>query len=330
MHITPRTRRWLARLAKLALLLALIAALRVTLLGALADLENPDYRQHLPRLQPAWLAVAGLFYLFSLAPGAIFYSRVLVACGQPAGWAAVRAFYISQIGKYVPGKAMVLVLRSGLLAGRGVDATISIAAAFIETLTAMAAGSLMAVVALAPSARQYPQAILAGTAMLGLTGVAAQPALFAMIAVRLGLKRFHPAALDSLRSIRGNTLLLGWAMTGFGWWLQGLSLWAVLRSLDLGSANPTTHWPLHTAAVALGAVTGFLTMIPGGLIGRELVLTQLMAPEYGPAPAALAALLTRLVSLVSEAVIAAVFYGTWRSAPAKFTPPSDSPEPGAG
>ena len=36
-------------------------AAHATLQRALADLENPDYREHLPRLQPAWLALAAYY-----------------------------------------------------------------------------------------------------------------------------------------------------------------------------------------------------------------------------------------------------------------------------
>jgi uncharacterized membrane protein YbhN (UPF0104 family) len=210
---------------------------------------------------------------------------------------------------------MVLVVRGALLAGEGVEQTVAAATVFIETLTVMAAGSLMAALSLAAAAQQNSAALVAAVGMFFVTAPPALPYVFARVAGRLGLRRFNPAAVDKLLAIPWRTLLWGWLAASIGWWLQGLSLWAVLRALDVGSANPLDHWPLHTAAASMGVVAGFLTMIPAGLLGRELVLTQIMAPVYGPAPAALAAVLSRLVSLVSEGLVSTILYLVWRKRP---------------
>ena len=56
-----------------------------------------------------------------------------------------------------------------------------------------------------------------------------------------------------------------------------MSLWAVLRAM--GGGGPTARLyelSLHTTAVALGVVAGFVSQIPGGLFVREWVAGELM------------------------------------------------------
>ena len=51
-----------------------------------------------------------------------FWYRTLQAFGQaPEGLSSLRAFFIGHLGKYVPGKAMVVVLRTALVRGARVD-----------------------------------------------------------------------------------------------------------------------------------------------------------------------------------------------------------------
>ena len=47
-----------------------------------------------------------------LVPMAWFWHRTLAALGQPAPWrATLRAYFLGHLGKYVPGKAMAVILR---------------------------------------------------------------------------------------------------------------------------------------------------------------------------------------------------------------------------
>ena len=59
-----------------------------------------------------WLAASAVLYLAGLFPSAVFWQRVCVCAGQDVKFGeAIRAHFISQLGKYVPGKWMVIVLR---------------------------------------------------------------------------------------------------------------------------------------------------------------------------------------------------------------------------
>ena len=103
-------------------------------------------------------------------------------------------------------------------------------------------------------------------------------------------------------------MFLGWLLTGLGWAILGLSFWAVLRAFGAAGDNPVEQLHLHTAAVALATVAGFVSFVPGGAVVREAVLTELMVPYLGDAVALVGAILLRLVWLVSELVISGILY----------------------
>ena len=100
---------------------------------------------------------------------------------------------------------------------------------------------------------------------------------------------------------------------------MGLSLWAVLKSLP-GDLLPDgvildpwySHWARMTTSVSLAVVAGFLSLLPGGLGVRELVLDELMAEPFGAVVAIVSAVLLRLVWLLAELLVSAILYIGWK------------------
>ena len=136
----PLVKKWVPALAKLALVGLLAWFLRGTLSKTMADL-----REHELHVQWQWLVVAGIAYLAASLPNAIFSAQVIAATDHPVSWfTALRAYYVSAIGKYVPGKAMVLVLRAAIMRETMVPVTVITVGVFYETLTNMAVGSAVA------------------------------------------------------------------------------------------------------------------------------------------------------------------------------------------
>ena len=70
--------------------------------------------------------------------------------------------------------------------------------------------------------------------------------------------------------------------------------------------NPLPYLPLVTAAVAFAMVGGFLSLLPGGVGIRELVILALLTGPFGHAAAAVAAIFLRLIMLLSEVAISAI------------------------
>ncbi len=281
-----------------------------------AQLAEAQFR--LSDLDPWWLLLAGTLYLCGMIPSWLFWHRTLVAMGQrPSLLRTLRAFYIGHLGKYVPGKALVVLLRTGLVRGPGVDTTVAATSVFVETLTFMAVGaSLSAVLLLTVSDQWWLIGLAVG--LLFVAGVPTIPPLFRRLVRMAGVRRANPEIDASIEGLNWRLLGGGWLTIVVGWFAFGASLWATLRSvppelLTSPVTAPWSHLGLLTACVALAMVAGFLSLLPGGLGVRELVLIPLLAPAYGGAAAIVAAVLLRLVWLVAELAIAAVLYVGVRS-----------------
>jgi uncharacterized membrane protein YbhN (UPF0104 family) len=302
-----------------------------------------DHRLTL-RFEPAWLLASGLLYLAGLSAYGVFYERILRASATPIRLVpALRAYLVSHLGKYVPGKAMVVVMRAGMAAPFGARASTAAIATFYETLVMMAAGGFVAAAGFAVAGDSghvafampgwgpielpvYRLAALSGLG-LGLAFLAvAVPPVFTRLAslVSLPIPGVGPEALPRLS---GGLLMRGLSWSSLGWVLLGLSQLAVVRAMDASATTrvPASELaPVVIAAVALATIAGFVVaVLPGGLGVREGVLMSALAPALGPDPSVVAALVLRLVWVVAELAAAAVLVPMLR--PARAASASDSP-----
>jgi uncharacterized membrane protein YbhN (UPF0104 family) len=65
----------------------------------------------------------------------------------------------------------------------------------------------------------------------------------------------------------------------------------------------------------MSVVAGFVSLIPGGLVVRDAVLLELLAPAVGKGPALVCALVARLVWLLSEVGISIILYPVGKRSP---------------
>ena len=128
------------------------------------------------------------------------------ACGRAAGLSI-----IGHLGKYVPGKAMVVILRAGMIRGPGVDAPLAVVSVFFETLTMMAVGALMAAGIVAVWFRGQPLLFWASLGMMAVAGLPTLPPVFRRLVRIVGLGRLSPAATRKTRCLGYGTVVLGWA-----------------------------------------------------------------------------------------------------------------------
>ncbi len=296
--------KWSLAAGKLAILVLLVWFVWGTLTKAYADLQQHEWHVVWP-----WLVLSGAFYILGTVPAAVYWYQLLRATHQEiTRYAAFRAFLVSQLGKYVPGKAMVLVVRAALSRPMRVPTTLVTVTVFLETLTNMAAGSIVALLILAPRIAQDWKLPAAAAAMLLITGLPILPPLFKFALRYSGLVKLNPSAVNKLDHIGFRTIGWGGLMMAGGWWLMGLSLWAVLRSLGALQAGPLENLPLNTAVAAMSVVAGFLALIPGGFGVREIVIIEIATPVYGPTNAVVSAILMRFVSVVSDALVSIILY----------------------
>ncbi len=273
------------------------------------------------RVDGAWFAGSMALYGLGLCGfGAYFWKVLDAGAGASSiGLApALRAYLVSHLGKYVPGKALVVVMRAGLVVPFGARPATAAFASLYETLVMMAAGGLVATAgfAVGPGSAAWVRVPtvggrgvdvpLSGLGLgLGLAFlVVSWPSVFPRLAslARVPLPNVGPDALP-----RFSTRLLGeglaWSL--LGWALLGLSQVAVIRALTPAGLAPGA-WPLAIASVALATVAGFAVPIaPGGLGVREWVLWTALASAIDRDLAVVAALVLRLSWVVAEVLVAA-------------------------
>ena len=304
--------------------------------------------------EPVWLVVAGLLYLAGLSAYGVFYERILRASATPIRLVpALRAYLVSHLGKYVPGKAMVVVMRSGMVVPFGARASTAAIATFYETLVMMAAGGMIAAAGFAMASGsgrvsvtvpgwgplELPLYRLSALSGLGLGlafVVVVSPPVFDRLAGLISLP-IPGVGPDALPRLSGGLLERGLLWSSIGWILLGLSLLAVVRSMGPAGAGRSGRGagagdaqlldigkvPVMIAAVALATAAGFVVaVLPGGLGVREGVLIAVLTPALGPDRAVVAAFLLRLVWVIAELAAAAVLIPMFR-------PPRPAPEEAA-
>ena len=297
-------KRWLWAAIKLSIAVLVVWFIRRTIVEAWIELGRHSFQ-----VDFLWLAAAAGLYLLGTLPFALFWHRVLLTLGQRVGFGrTVRAYYIGHLGKYVPGKAMVVIIRAGLLRGPGVDASLAVASIFYETLTMMSTGALLAAAIVAGWFRGEPVLFWAAVGIMAAAGLPIQPPIFKRLVRLAGVGKLTPSTVEKLDRLGYGTVVLGWVLNAVGWAIFGLSLWAVLRAIGVGNTSPFALFHLYVAAVSLATVAGFVSMLPGGAVVREAVLTELMVPYLGGGAALIAAILLRLVWLVAELCVSGILY----------------------
>ncbi|MCZ2340592.1 MAG: flippase-like domain-containing protein [Bacteroidales bacterium] len=277
-------------------------------------LRHPDVWKHIQSARFAYLIPAGFLYLVTHTIWGSFWVSLLRNQGAHVPWfVGLRAYFVSQFGKYVPGKAWVLVLRVGLLRHHGLSATIIAVTATYETLTSMSAGALIGVCLLSFAGERIGLTLASpqGVALLGI----------AFLPIALGVAtRF----IRRLPNPPVRLLLRGLLQDSLGWCCLGLSLWFTLRAIVHDEIHLTpVEFAEDLAAVALSYVAGFVVLVsPGGLGAREFVLQQVLIPQLAPftgtaaaGVAAVTAVALRLVWTAFEVLCALILLVVGRSEP---------------
>jgi uncharacterized membrane protein YbhN (UPF0104 family) len=195
----------------------------------------------------------------------------------------------------------------------GVPYGVSIITSFYEVFTGMAAGAMIAatIYVIDPPAELelgwHPLAI--GLLLIGLCGIPLLPGVFNFVIAKL-TARIQAIEVYCLPPVRFSTLAVGLLCSTIGWWLHGLSVWAILQAIVPESPALTlASWAQCTASIAFANVAGFVIVVaPAGLGVREYLLRMLLS-SLGPGKyIAAAALLLRLDWIVAEALFAGCTY----------------------
>ena len=281
-------------------------------------LRNPDLWQRPLRPAPPWLAAAVGLYLVGLGFSAVFWYWLLRALGQqPRIRATVRAYYVGQLGRYVPGKVVGVLFRARLMSGPGVRMSVAVLTVVYESLATLTSGAFLAVLLFISQAWDHGAMGWKALGLLAVVAIPLLPGVFNRLVEWIS-RPFLPADAAPLPRVRSLSLSIGLALAGCGWVVQGAGLWALVDAVQ-PAAWPWSWeaWAHATAFIALAYVAGFLVVaVPGGLGVREFLLQQFLAAELatqlGPPQAAaiavVVALLSRLLWLTADVLAAGVFY----------------------
>ena len=264
-----------------------------------------------------WILAAIPFGIVGILPAGLYWFWTLRALAiHPPAKVVASAYYVGNLGKYVPGKAMVMILRARALRPYGASIALTTISVFVETLTTMAVGAAIGVLAL--SRIEVPDWLVWLARLSALIAVLPTLPLFFVPVLRQRLAADNPLRTHLRENYTWSLMLRGWTVSTIGWLILGGGLFCVLKAMpqtavSISATNVTSLAPVQlyviaVAACSLSVVAGFVSLLPGGAGVRELVLTVLLSPIVGPAVALAVALIHRLVTIVCELILAGLCY----------------------
>ncbi|RJL30492.1 lysylphosphatidylglycerol synthase domain-containing protein [Bailinhaonella thermotolerans] len=304
-------KRGLKRLLRAAFLLAAVA------LGAYALADQwPSVRGGLARLTPGVIAGSLAAVLAALAASMMTWRALLADLGSPLPVRpAARVFFVSQLGKYIPGSLWPVLAQMEMGRDLGVPRARSATAFFLSLPVYVATGLVLALVTV-PGEQVYGYAWL----LLPLL-VLLHPRIVNGV-LGLGLRLLRREPLERPLTFGGIGRAFLWAFAA--WLLYGAHLGILVAGL--GGAGPRAY-VLSAGAFALAFCLGIVVIVaPAGAGVREAAMVAALAPVLGAGAALTAALCSRLIvtagDLASAGIAALVARRRVRAAAL--------PEPGSG
>ena len=274
---------------------------------------------------PIWvLAVA--FGLTVVAQGlALVMWRVVIAdLGSPLPLVpAARIFYVSQLGKYLPGSLWTIVGQMELARVEKVPRRTSLTQGVLVLAIAVGAGVMVSVLLMPFLGRETFARYWWAVLLLPLILLALHPPVFGKV-VNTGLRLVRRAPLEVLPTWRGIGKAL--VVQGLVWLVLGVQIWVVVVGLG---GDPLPSLLASVGGYALGFSLGMAAIgLPAGAGLREAVLVVALSGVLSPGLALLVALLARGIAVLADVVVALVAAFLTRRAGAP--PEATSTEPAAG
>lgn len=313
--MSPR-RRWLLRLLQLVLLLAVGIGLYRALTSQLSELTWEEVRRA-GTPQPGTLLLSLVMLLGVYVVHALLWRRITadVGGGTTGLRAALHAYFVSGLGRYIPGRLWqlaglaVLAGRAGLAPSRAVAASLFAQLGFLTTglvflgltlpdlgsrVTAGSAGGLN------PFLLASVLAVTAAVAIWLLAATRLGRFLHAWAARRLGARMGErvAAALAIADEVDPRRALMWAAGYAASWLLFGAAFVVFVRAF---APVPAEHLLATAGTVAAAYLAGYLFFLtPAGLGIREAAMGLLLAQFLAPGAAAVVAVLSRVWFMAGE------------------------------
>ena len=214
---------------------------------------------------------------------------------------AFRVFFISQLGKYVPGGVWNLVAASELGTDLQIPRRRSLSAMVVALLVSIVSGLAVAAPAVAVAAGSADRRYLSVWVLLPLSlALLTPPVLNRLLALAMRAARREP--LEHPLTARGTLTAVAWSVGA--WLVVGAQVWAL--GLGLGMKPGIDSFVVSTGAYALAWIVGFVVLVvPAGLGARELVLATLLAGLVDDSAALVIVLLARIVQTLVDLMLGA-------------------------
>lgn len=267
-------------------------------------------------LSVPWLLLASLVVLATYALLIETWRRVLAIYGSRVSFVdASHVWFVSNLGKYVPGKIWQVTAMTAMMARLGARVVDAGSAAAVITVVNVLAGFAIVLGAgsglLRTLGPNYERATIVATLVL-VAALLAAPWTVRFVSRAASRALGRPLTLV----VPGQATWISLAGCLVSWAAYGLAFQIFVRAL-IGHADGP--WSAYLAAYTLSYLVGYLTLFaPGGIGARELVLASaLQALHLTTAPeAAVITIASRLWLTVLE-VLPGVLYLPRRLSPAE-------------
>lgn len=243
-----------------------------------------------------WLTLSGALVWVDFVILIALWRILLVRIGNsPLRFGtAYRVWFVSNFGKYLPGKVWTVMGMVYLLKREGYDAPSVLVSAVLNQALSVLSGLLLSIIVLGGGVfGGLPVWALALGGALSLAVLI--PAVFQrLVNVGLRLIRHDPIVIPLSYG-----LMLALFLTYVGTWvIYGAAFWALLLGVGIESAGP--FW-VTVAIFCASYLLGFLAiLVPGGLGVREGSLTVLLGSYLPVGLAAPIAVLSRIWLTLTE------------------------------
>ena len=278
--------------------IAVVLGVGLAVWGTLNELPDVDWRW-----RPLALALGVTGTAAFLLLNAELWRRLLHALGPELHpLPASTIWFVSGLARFVPTSLLTPMIRTAMSEREGVPKRICVVSVIYEIALALSGALVVAAYFIVdlPDLAGKPARFLA-IGMPVIAVVVLQPGivhrLTAIALERLG-RRPVPNALPPGRILEFLALYAGVYV------LAGLSTYALGQSIyPMGSDDIVTV----LGAFAVGTTIGIIAfMVPGGLVAREAGLAVALSPIMPTAPAVASAVLSRVVQIAMEVLLATV------------------------
>lgn len=314
-------RRW-TRVGFVVLALALLT-------WALVE-QRDAVRQSLTSLSPLTLVLALVSVLVGLGANMASWRGAMAAVGADLPLRpATRVFFLSQLGKYVPGSVWPVLAQIELTRDNGISRLRGTVGAVVAMVVGVITSGAVAVALLVlpdPAVRERYWWLLV---LVPAAAALLHPRVMELL-IRLALRVLRRSGPVPTLRAAGLARSVAWSLTM--WWAFGLHAWLIARDLAPGAAP---GYLTTSGAFALAWVVGFVVFLaPAGLGAREAALALALSGSLTTGQALALAVLSRVVMTVADAVAAGLAVlaarrgESARSGPARPTPLSDGSRTG--